>query len=1135
MPAHGGEPDPDRGRLSRRLRRLLERGGRGDPELRGRQALSHRRHSGGQTFNIKTYVIGFAGADTAALDHIATCGGSGASFSTANETQISQALSTIISGAIKPETCDNTDNNCNGCTDEGFTHFCDVQPVPANCCAWTTDPQRQTCLTTYQATITPGNPQGDVTKLPCTTPAQAKDPQHWLCYDPGERCDNVDNNCELNNGNGTADEGVTKCGSPLHCPQPETCNGQDDDCDGVIDNGGVCGTCVPSGEVCDGCDNNCNKIVDDGVPDIPCGFTGPGEPAYCAGTQTCKLKGTPVPTAGQCLPGGGYSACNFPQPPQAEVCNGLDDDCNGIIDDNIPSIPCVPPGTPGGLVYDTMNPASICHKGHTVCTGGATQCVGFIGPQPEVCDGLDNNCDGSIDNGVPGVGLACGVNQPPCTPGLTACVNGSLVCQGGVMPQPEICDGIDNNCNGQIDESPLVDGPGPGMNGCWDDPPANCATPCQFPNPPTPGGPPPLKWCAPPGATCNDIGTLTMPCHTGTLTCKGAQGWSCTNDKEPSPEVCDGIDNDCNGLVDDGNVMNVGQNCGIDGPVEPDGTMGPCRHGQLVCNAGVLSCVGGVGPSMEICDGIDNDCNGLIDDGLPIGGACTPDYDHNEYPGDRSAPPCQPGHLQCCTAGMMPSCMPGSLVCVGGVGPQPEVCDGIDNDCDGQVDEVGTAPDGIDGTTNPETSPECDQTMSCGANIGDACGMAQGACMAGTWACMNGEFYCKGQTTGMAETCNCQDDDCDGHIDNKNPNNDPPLCSPGKDCVKGPAGCQCAKKGCPEVGCPPGQECATVTDPDTGANLGQYCVTNPDATCGDCSTKTVTDKTGKTICAPAGTVLDNCITPPVCVCQGQAGCQDPCLGVTCGTGQVCAETGAKAGKCVDDNCFNVLCQGCGKACNLGSCVDTDCSPNPCPNNKPVCVPTFPTGHTCEKSCADVDCPSGQQCEEGVCKKTCDPDCAKGKYCDETQNPPKCVDDPCPKNGCSDGSCCDHKTGSCGENCPCNGVVCPAGQVCKDNSCFDGQQGTGGGGGSASASSGNGGANTTSTGTSQASGAGGAGAGNTGVFGLATGGGGCQCEIGDEGSPAKGFSAALVALVIGLARRRRRRDEEEVDAVKEVRS
>jgi len=131
-------------------------------------------------------------------------------------------------------------------------------------------------LTSYQTPITPGNPNGNLTLLPCTTPANQVDPKHWLCFNPGDICDTTDNNC-----NGQVDEGQTQCGHPLHCPQPETCNGLDDNCDGIVDNGGVCGTCPyqpPQQETCDGCDQNCDGIADNGIATQPCGLTGPGEP-----------------------------------------------------------------------------------------------------------------------------------------------------------------------------------------------------------------------------------------------------------------------------------------------------------------------------------------------------------------------------------------------------------------------------------------------------------------------------------------------------------------------------------------------------------------------------------------------------------------------------------------------------------------------------------------------------------------------------------------------------------------------------------------------------------------------------------------------------------------------------------------
>jgi MYXO-CTERM domain-containing protein len=1424
---------------------------------------------GGQNFKVKVHVIGFVGATVSALDNIANAGGTGTAYSTANEQQLSQALSNIIAGAIKPETCDNTDNNCNGCTDEGYTHYCDNQPVPANCCAWTTPAQRTTCLTSYQSSISVALPKGNPALLPCTTPAQQANPAQWLCYDPGEKCDNTDNNCS-----GGTDEGITKCGSPLHCPQAETCNGQDDDCDGVVDNGGVCAGCVPSPEICDGCDNDCDGQIDEGIATIPCGQM---SPANCSGTISCKTIAGSFP-AGTCVAGGGFNACS--NAPATETCDSTDNNCNGIVDDGIASAPCVPAGTPAGLDYGVN---SQCKKGHSVCTGGATTCVGFVGPSAEVCDGIDNNCNGTVDDGATGAGQACGVNQPPCTPGTTACVAGVIVCQGAVGPQPEKCDGIDNNCNGVIDDGTLTDGPQPGQNGCWPNagnccsfplvnpnlhwcPPSgatcngngvlttpcnkgalvctagawvcqnpktpsaetcdgidnNCngvvddgvplvgtacgtntgacnagvyacaggvlscnggtgpsveicdgidndcdgqidnnvpgtgglcgnATPpcspgvvtcaggslvcqggvgptqeicdgidnncngqvdegnladapqpgqngcwsnagncCTFNNlhwcppagatcstkgaltvpcgtgtivcasgawactgpkgpaaescdavdnncdglvdnvPPvacvpagTPGGlvyggssqckqgtktcgacvgfvgpsaelcdgldnncngvvddgipglgavcgvnQPPctpgttaclagaivcagavgpqaevcdgidndcdgtpdngaladapaqgmsgcwsapgncctfknLSWCPPTGGACNGPGTLSAPCSQGSLACAGGAGWVCQGGKVPAAEACDGVDNDCNGTVDDGSFPQVGTACGS--------TLGECKAGVIACAVGVLDCVGDVGPTQEICDGLDNDCDGVIDNGIGAGGPCTPPYDPVAYPGDRSALPCQPGQLQC--NGM------GGLACVGGVGPKPEVCDGVDNDCDGTVDEVGAAPDGIDGSANPLPPPA--------ANIGDSCGLNVGACAPGKEACVNGSFACLGGQGPVEEACDCSDNDCDGKVDNQTPNG-APLCSPGKSCVSSAQGCLCASPcSTGEFPCPPGQKCEVVTDSSTGQSLGGFCTTDYAAVCGDCTTKTILDANAKVICAPAGTELANCVAPPQCVCKGPNGCNEPCLGVVCGAGQVCASSGPNVGKCAPDNCWNNPCQGCGKACNLGACVADPCTTSSCPPDQ-ECKPnaTF-TGFDCVASCSGVMCAADQVCKDGKCTPTCSPACAAGQVCDTSASPPTCGADKCSPNPCTNGACCDPVTGACG-NCPCAGVVCPAGQSCSDGQCGVAQMGTGSGGGS-SASSGGGGdtTSTTTSGATGSTGAGGAG-GTKGIWGLATGGGGCACKTSGTGL-GSGSSSGEIALVVaagllGLGRRRRRESD-----------
>jgi len=1205
---------------------------------------------GGKNWKVPVYVINFAGGSVTNTNQIAAAGGTSASILANNEVEVANAFSTIIGNVIKPETCDNADNNCNGCTDEGYKHYCNLGPTQQpgslqTCCAWATPAQRTTCLTNYQNSITPANPGGNKSLLPCTDATQQTQPANWLCYDPGDVCDNLDNNCSAG-----ADENQIKCGSPLACPTTEVCDGKDNDCDGQTDEGLMCPSCVPSPEVCDGCDNDCDGVADDGVAAQPCGLP---SPANCSGTQACK-PAVNVPV-GTCVAGGGFQACA--NNPQTETCDMVDNDCDGIVDDGVAATPCVPPGTPGGLNY---NPPSQCKRGTQAC--GSSLCIGFVGPSTEVCDGVDNDCDGQVDEGVAGVGTPCGTAVAPCTPGTLQCVAGALVCQGGTQPTPEVCDNIDNNCNGTIDDAPLSDAPPVGQTGCWTNagncctfggfnwcppPGATCngngtltapcsrgtltcsmgAWTCQGPIGPSPevcdnvdnncdgmtdnasgvgqpcgtdtgecvagvaqcsangiicvgsvgptaeicdgkdndcdgaiddsvpgagqpcgvnqapctlgmtacvngmltctGGvqptgeicdgidndcngavddgaladaPPPnlngcwqlpgnccsfgtLQWCPPPGASCSGNGTLMPPCNRGTLACNGAAGWVCSNPTSPASEACDGIDNDCNGLTDDGMFPGEGNTCGSD--------EGECVSGLIDCAGGILDCVGDVGPKQEICDGKDNDCDGVIDNGIVVGGSCSPMYDMTLYPGPRDKGACAPGILECDGNG--------GNTCVGGQGPQPEVCDGIDNDCDGSVDETGPAPDGIDTTANPFPPPM--------ANIGDLCGVDTGACQQGNYACVNGQFACLGGQGPQEEACDCNDNDCDGVSDEQDPSPASAICAPGNSCVKSGTSCLCASPCLPgEFPCPPGQRCEAVTSSDTGMPLGNYCVAD---NCGNCAAKTVLNADNTVLCAPAGTPAGaNCIAPPVCQCKGQTGCKNPCYGVTCGAGEICTEYGADAGKCVPNNCYGAPCLGCDQVCHNGSCATNPCTPTSCPGQ--TCVPNDDfMGFTCVDSCVGKNCAAGEVCKNGTCVTDCT-GCAADQVCDYGQMPPACVKNLCTMP-CANGGCCDPVTGACGD-CPCEGVVCPTGQSCMNGECVQGTS-------SSSSSSSSSSTSSSGSGSSSSSGGGGeGGAGDTGIWGLPTGGGGCSCDLGAK-ERTNGFAGALVALALGILRRR----------------
>ncbi|HAN30732.1 MAG TPA: hypothetical protein DCQ06_03975, partial [Myxococcales bacterium] len=406
-----------------------------------------------------------------------------------------------------------------------------------------------------------------------------------------------------------------------------------------------------------------------------------------------------------------------------EICDNLDNDCDGKTDD--------------GMLYNGLPRGSVCN-GIGACGLGTVECnlttnkaVCSSNPDGtnsnsigEQCDGKDNDCDGATDESIDVATNTCNKLGVCATVLKATCKQGVWACvyEGSVYQKVETwCDNLDNDCNGVTDDKFVDKG-------------KSC------------DGPDPDK------------------CANGKLICAPDKASVMCSKEDPlsTIELCDGKDNDCDGKTDEG-FDKIGQPC--DGPDSDK-----CINGKWACSQdGKTQVCDNEFPAniKEICDGKDNDCDGKTDEGFDVGAACDgPDADK-----------CKFGKIQCTKSGQA-VCSTETKV------NQKEICNDLDDDCDGVTDEGFFAK-----------GQKCDSA----ADV-DACKTGTFICKSGAMVCF-GDYECAVGTTCQStsgpknpEYCACGSGVCSADLGDtcaggKCTCNGGAVCGPTQMCIAG-TGCK---------------------------------------------------------------------------------------------------------------------------------------------------------------------------------------------------------------------------------------------------------------------------------------------------------------------------------------------------------
>lgn len=530
-------------------------------------------------------------------------------------------------------------------------------------------------------------------------------------------------------------------------------------------------------EVCDGLDNDCNSQIDDGVTTT--WFRDDDADGY--GLDDDPWVACALPDGYASLPGDCDDTNAGVNPSGTEVCNAIDDNCDGVTDtdatdpstwyadsdldgygdDSTALSACdAPPGyvasggdcdesntafNPGASEADCADPndyncdgstgyADADEDGSAACEDCDDANADVMPGGAEVCDALDNDCDGTVDGAGAIDALVWYADSDSDSFGdaavvVTACeapagfVADALDCDdsrnadhpGGV----EVCDHYDNDCDGVVDLGALDAGTwyaDVDLDGFGDVSVATTA--CDLP----------VGYCAD-ATDCDDTAPASHPGAT---------------------EVCDGADNDCNVLVDDGLMVAHYADADSDGFGDPTARVDSCSAtpGYVTDNTDCDDAARTIFPGApEVCDGLDDDCDSAIDEGVLF--TFYSDSDRDGF-GDMGAP------LLACS--LSEGLVADATDCNDGdraINPgEDDVCDDMDNDCDGMVDDDATYMDtwyaDADGDAygDPESPlTACDQPGGSVVNADD-CDDSEGAVH-----------------PGVSEVCDFIDNDCDGVTD----------------------------------------------------------------------------------------------------------------------------------------------------------------------------------------------------------------------------------------------------------------------------------------------------------------------------------------------------------------------------------